>query len=90
MEPVQKTTSITLDDTTVEVSSLSPQIQQMVAYFDDWRQKETNLTSELLMVRGALRNIQNELLTALQAEKTAANDAEVVVDAESAVEVVAE
>lgn len=63
---IQQTTSITIDEATFEVADLSPEIQQMVQYLDDWRQKEANTTSSLLMIRGALRDIQNTLLTAIQ------------------------
>lgn len=69
MTQVQQTTTITIDDTVYEVASMGANIQQMVQYLDDWRQREVDTTSELLMVRGALRDIQNTLLAAIQAEQ---------------------
>lgn len=71
MLPVQPTTTISIDDTVFEVASMTPDIQQMVQYLDDWRQKEVDTTSELLMVRGALRDLQNTLLQAIQAARAA-------------------
>lgn len=72
MQPVQPTTTITVDKTIFEVSQMSPEIQQMVAYFDDWRQQEADQTSKLLMVRSALRDIQNTMLEAIQKERNEA------------------
>lgn len=71
MLPVQPTTTISIDDVVFEVASMTPDIQQMVQYLDDWRQKEVDATSELLMVRGALRDLQNTLLQAIQAARAA-------------------
>jgi hypothetical protein len=65
---VQPTTTITLDDQTLEVSKLSTEIQQMVSYLDLWRQKEVDVSADLLMVRGALRDLQNALSTTIQEE----------------------
>lgn len=73
MVQVQPTTTISIDDTVFEVASLSPEIQQMVQYLDDWRQKEVEATSELLMVRGALRDLQNSLLQAIQQSQSSAD-----------------
>lgn len=72
MTPVQPTLTIAIDDAVYEVAKMSPQVQQMVAYFDDWRQKEADLTSEVLLVRGALRDLQNTLLQTIQAERAEA------------------
>lgn len=83
MTQVQQTTTITIDDTVYEVASMGANIQQMVQYLDDWRQREVDTTSELLMVRGALRDIQTTLLAAIQAEQAevAAGDAATATEA---------
>lgn len=69
MNPVQPTTSITFDNTTLEVSKMSADVQQMVAYYDDWRQKEVELVSKLIMVRSALRDMQTQLIQNLQSDR---------------------
>lgn len=69
MQAVQPTTTITIDEAVFEVSSMSPQVQSMIQYLDDWRQKEVEATSSLLVVRGALANLQNELLAVIQKER---------------------
>lgn len=67
---VQPTTTITLDGQSFEISKLSAEVQQMIAYLDDWRQEEVDLSSKLLMVRGALRDLQNALSETVQKEIT--------------------
>ena len=85
MAQIQPTTTISIDDSTFDVTSMTPEIQQMIQYLDDWRQKEADATSDLLMARGALRDLQNTLLQAIQAAQAPA--AEVVEDStEAAVE----
>lgn len=73
---VQPTTTITIDDAVFEVANMSANVQQMVQYLDDWRQREADTTSELLMIRGALRDIQNTLLAAIQEDQKAAASSE--------------
>jgi hypothetical protein len=72
MKPVQPTTIINVDDTAFDVAKMSPEVQQMIAYYDDWRQREVDLTSDLLMARNALKSIQGELLEKIQAERAEA------------------
>lgn len=72
MQPVQPTTSITIDGETFAVAELSNEIQQMVQYLDQWRQDEVDQAAELLKTRAALRDIQNTLLQQFQADQEAA------------------
>lgn len=85
MVQVQPTTTISIDDTTLNVADMTPEIQQMVQYLDDWRQKEADTTSELLMARGALRDIQSTLLQAIQAAQTPAAETDTAEPAEQPV-----
>jgi cell division protein ZapA (FtsZ GTPase activity inhibitor) len=80
MQQVQPTLTITIDNQSFEVATMSEQVRQMITYMDDWRQKESDLSSELLMSRSALRDIQNTLLTTIRQEQEAAAAA-VAVDA---------
>jgi hypothetical protein len=76
MLQIQPTTTISIDDKVLDVTSMSPEIQQMVQYLDDWRQRELDTTSELLMIRGAMRDIQNTLLQSIQKAQTASAEKE--------------
>ena len=73
MPQVQQTLTITIDDRVFEVANMSPEVQSAVMYLDEWRQKEADLTSELLMVRAALNDVQNTLLKTIQADIEAQN-----------------
>lgn len=81
MPTVQKTVTITVDNTTYEVANMSADIQQLVVYLDEWRQEEADQTSALLKTRAALNDIQNTMLTTIQNERAAqAEPAPEVVD----------
>ncbi len=67
--PVSPTTTITIDDLILNVNEQSVEIQQMVAYLDDWRQDEANQASQLVKTRAALKNLQNSILQQLQQEQ---------------------
>lgn len=82
MAQVQKTTTVTIDEQSFEVSSLSENVQQMIALMDEWRQRDADLTGDLLMVRAAIRDIQNTLLSTIKAETTPAEATEVTEAAE--------
>lgn len=75
---VQPTLSVSFDDKTVDVSSLSENTQHMIALLDEWRQKESDITNDLVMVRSAMRDLQNNLLAAVQKD-TAPKDEEAAV-----------
>lgn len=68
MIQVPPTTTITFDDKVFEVAKMSKEIQQLITYFDDWRQREQELASDLMMVRSAQRDLQNTLLAQVQEE----------------------
>lgn len=70
--PVQPTLTINVDGAVFEVAKMSADVQQLVRYFDEFRQREVDLTTDLVMVRGALRDMQNTLLQTIQVERLAA------------------
>lgn len=70
------TSVINFGDLSLEVAKMSPELQQMVQYFDDWRSKEIEATSNLLLARAGLRDIQKEMGDALGKEIEAARAAQ--------------
>lgn len=56
---IQPTLTIQLDDKIVLVSECSETVKTLISYYDDWRQKEYDINGELLMVKSAMRDIQN-------------------------------
>lgn len=75
MQPIQATTSITVDGESYSVSAMSDEVQQMIQYLDDWRQNEVDQASQLLKTRAGLRDLQNTLLQQIQKENTEAAEA---------------
>ena len=71
----QPTLTVSVDDRTFEVASMSQEAQQLIAYMDEWRQKEADATSDLLMVRAAIHDIQNTLLATIRESEAAAAEA---------------
>jgi hypothetical protein len=71
MHQVQPTLTITIDDQNFDVATMSDQVRQMVTYMDDWRQIEADKSSELLMARSAIHDIQNTLLVTIRQEQEA-------------------
>jgi hypothetical protein len=67
--PVQKTLTVTVDDALYQVDKMSPQVKDMIALMDEWRQKEVDLNVDLAMVRGALRDVQNQLLVSIRKDR---------------------
>lgn len=81
MAKIQETVTVTIDEQSYDVVALSDGANQMIAMMDEWRQKEADLTSDLLMARAAIRDIQNTLLTTIKAEVAPAE--EVATDADA-------
>lgn len=71
MIQIEKTQTIQVDDVLLDVANCSDQIKQLVVYLDDWRQKEVDLTSELLLVRAGLNDLRNSMIQQLQNEAQA-------------------
>lgn len=69
MAKVTNTASITIDDSVFAVEKMSPQIQQMVAMMDEWRQRDADLVVEHAMVKSALRDIQNSIYATIMKER---------------------
>ena len=69
MPKVQQTISVTIDDAVYEVAKMSNEVQQLIAYMDEWRQDEADVSTELLKVRAAVRDIQNTLMTTIRQER---------------------
>lgn len=72
MTKITPTSTIAVGDHTYDVARMSEQVQQMVAMLDNWRQREADVTSELLMVRAALRDLQNTMYSTIVEERESA------------------
>lgn len=69
MPKIQPTTTITVDNTAFAVDKMSPALQQMIVFMDEWRQKDVDLTVDISMVKAALRDIQNNIYVTINKER---------------------
>lgn len=72
MPKVQETKTLNIDNVAYAVEKMSPQLQQLVALMDEWRQEEADLSSKVTMVRSALQNVQNAIYNTINQEREAA------------------
>lgn len=72
MAQIQKTLTLTVDEQVFAVDQMSQSIQQLIVMFDDWRQKELDAQSDLLLTRAGLRDLQREIYSTIMAEREAA------------------
>ena len=63
---VEKTVSITIGEQTTNVVDLKPEVVQLIDLFDEWRQREADTASELVLVRSALQQLQSQIVAAVQ------------------------
>lgn len=82
MPKVQPTTTITIDGAVFAVDSMSNNVKEMIALMDEWRQRDADLVTEIAMVRGALRDIQNNIYVAINKQREEAAQKEAAEDAE--------
>jgi hypothetical protein len=68
MAKIEHTVTVAIDGTEYSVAQFSDSVKNAIALMDDWRQKEADLSSDILMVRGAIRDIQNSILAAINSE----------------------
>lgn len=69
-------TTITVDENTVlNVSDCSEKVQELVTYFNDWRQREADARSEMLLAQQGLKNLTNEIITQVKADMAPAEEA---------------
>lgn len=85
MPQVQATVSLNIDGSIIAVDQSSETIQKLVGILDEWRQKEVDATQDVLVFRAALRDLQREIYDTLLKEKTDAEKAQVVADAQAIV-----
>lgn len=72
MPKVQETKTLNIDNTPYAVEKMSPQLQQLVALMDEWRQEEVDASTKLTMIRSALQNLQNSIYTTVNEERNQA------------------
>jgi len=80
----EETKVVTIEGKTLVVESLPAEAQQLVAFYDDWKQKELEFRSDMMMAQTAMKGLANQIAAVvMQAEEEkagagvdAANEAE--------------
>jgi len=71
----EETRVVSIGDRTIAVTELPERAQQLVAYYDDWKQRELDARSHLLSLQIAMQGITHQIAQAV--EEDAAAKAEV-------------
>lgn len=58
--------TITIDNTTIEVETLSPEIKNALQLREEWLAKEADLLKEVMLYRSAAARIEQELYDAIR------------------------
>jgi len=77
-----ETKVVTIEDRTLVVDTLPEQAQQLVAFYDDWKQRELDARSAMMMASTAMKTLAQQIAqVVVEAEQAAAQAAEL--DAEA-------
>lgn len=77
----EETKVVTIDDRTIAVDELPVQAQQLVAFYDDWKQRELEMRSQLMAMQSAMKHIANQIAAVVkQADEEARAETEVPAD----------
>lgn len=80
--PIDK---ITIGENVYDVAELSESIQQMVELFNEWRQDEAGVKSELAKVQNAINSLSRTIVAEIQKENAPAEDGTEVPDTDGPV-----
>jgi RNA-binding protein YhbY len=72
---VEEITIINVDDVPYAVSDMSDGVKSLVGFYNEWRQKESDLKGDILLVQAGQRDLSREIITMIRREK---EDAEAV------------
>lgn len=72
----EETKVVTIEERSLAVDTLPAEAQQLVAFYDDWKEKELAARSEMMMAQTAMRGLAQQIAqTVVAAEQAAAAEA---------------
>lgn len=77
---VEPITTITVGEQQIPVTDFTENIQEMIALYNDWRDRSLNLKSEFTMSQAAITEITGQLKNAVAAWVEAKNKPETTLD----------
>jgi len=81
---VEAISIINVDEVPYAVSDMSEDVKRLVEFYNEWRQKESDIKSELMLVQAGQRDLSREIITTIRREKEAAEVAKAAVEAAKA------
>jgi len=66
---------LNIDGVPYAVDAMSDNVKRLVSFFNDWNQKELDLTSDLLMVQSAKSHLSQQIIFQVRNEKQKAEEA---------------
>lgn len=68
---VEAITIINVDDVPYAVNDMSDEVKRLVEFYNEWRQKESDVKSELLLVQSGQRDLSREIIASIRRESEA-------------------
>jgi hypothetical protein len=65
---VEEIKVVKVDDVNYQVENLSDNAKTLVSLLNDWRNQEADAQSSLALVRAAIRDLTNELISVIRAD----------------------
>ena len=81
---VEPITIINVDDVPHAVSDMSDDVKRLVEFYNEWRQKESDIKSELLLVQAGQRDLSREIISTIRREKEMEEAAKAAVEKQAA------
>lgn len=73
---VEEIKIVNVDEVPYNVDDMSDTVKQLVAFYNEWRQKEADIKSDLLLAQAGMRDISREIILTIrgEVEKAEASD----------------
>ena len=68
----EETKVVTIEERSLAVDTLPAEAQQLVAFYDDWKERELNARSEMMMAQTAMRGLAQQIAQTVVAAEQAA------------------
>lgn len=68
MLKIEETTKLIVDGKNVYIDDLSDAVKQLIAYYDDWRQRELEARSNFIMVQSAVQTLSQQIAAQMKKE----------------------
>lgn len=82
MLKAEETKILTIDDRALAVETLPEKAKQLIKFYDDWKQREVEARSALLMAQTAMQAMANQIVLAVKEDEEESFESAESVDGE--------